>query len=136
MVVRPLDLRAAAVSLERPGRAVQAVVERHTKFVASRTLDEPLAWPHSTLLRGNLVDAVRALKSNTDGVLAIMGSGELIRSLISTDLVDEYLLMIHPLVLGTGRRMFPDGNRMPLRLISSTTSAAGVVIAVYEPATD
>jgi dihydrofolate reductase len=104
------------------------------KYVVSTTLEEPLPWPNSTLLRGDIVDALRVLKAQSAGVLAIMGSGVLIGSLMAADLIDEYLLMIHPLVLGTGRRLFPDGVRVSLRLTDSVTSAAGVVVATYEPA--
>jgi dihydrofolate reductase len=106
------------------------------KYVAATTLEEPLPWPNSTLLRGDISDAVRALKAQSAGVLAIMGSGDLIRSLIADDLIDEYLLMIHPLVLGTGRRLFPDGMQVPLRLIKSETAPAGLVVSVYERAAD
>jgi dihydrofolate reductase len=65
-----------------------------------------------------------------------MGSGVLIGSLMAANLIDEYLLMIHPLVLGSGRRLFPGGVRVSLRLIDSVTTATGVVIATYEPARD
>jgi dihydrofolate reductase len=106
------------------------------KYVASTTASEPLPWPNSTLLRGDTVDAVRALKAQAGGVLAIMGSGVLIGSLMAADLIDEYLLMIHPLVLGTGRRLFPAGVHVSLRLTGSVTTAAGVVVATYEPARD
>ena len=106
------------------------------KYVASTTLEEPLPWPNSTLLRGDVAEAVVALKAQSDGVLAIMGSGELIGSLIAADLVDEYLLMIHPLVLGTGRRLFPEKVNVALRLTESTLTATGVMIATYEPAGD
>ena len=104
------------------------------KYVASTTLAEPLAWPNSTLLQGDIGQAVSDLKSQTDGVLGIMGSGRLIGSLMAADLIDEYLLMVHPLVLGSGHRLFPDGARVSLRLIESTATASGVVIATYEPA--
>jgi dihydrofolate reductase len=106
------------------------------KYVASTTLKEPLPWPNSTLLRGDIVDALRALKAQSGGVLAIMGSGVLIGSLMAAHLIDEYLLMIHPLVLGTGRRLFPGGVRVSLRLTDSVTTATGVLIATYEPARD
>jgi dihydrofolate reductase len=106
------------------------------KYVASATLTEPLPWPNSTLLRGDIVDAVRALKAQSGGVLAIMGSSVLIGSLMAENLIDEYLLMIHPLVLGTGRRLFPDGVHASLRLSDSGTTATGVVIATYEPTRD
>ncbi len=104
------------------------------KYVASRTLTEPLPWPNSTLLHGDLAEAVAALKAAPDGVLAIMGSGELIGSLMAADLIDEYLLMIHPLVLGSGRRLFPDDLRSSLRLTESATTPSGMIIATYEPA--
>lgn len=106
------------------------------KYVASRTLKAPLPWPNSTLLRGDIADAVGALKAEPDGVLAIMGSGELIDSLMAARLIDEYLLMIHPLVLGTGRRLFPEGVRQSLRLIDTVTTATGVMIASYESIAD
>ena len=106
------------------------------KYVASATLEEPLPWPNSTLLRGDIVDAVRALKAQSGGVLAIMGSGALIGALMAADLIDEYLLMIHPLVLGTGRRLFPAGVHASLRLTGSVTTATGVVIATYDATRD
>ena len=104
------------------------------KYVASTGLEEPLPWPNSTLLRGDTVDAVRALRARSGGVLAIMGSGVLIGALMAANLIDEYLLMIHPLVLGTGRRLFPGGVHVELRLTDAFTTAAGVMIATYEPA--
>jgi dihydrofolate reductase len=103
------------------------------KYVASTTLEEPLPWPNSMQLHGDVTDALRALKAQSAGVLAIMGSGVLIGSLMAADIIDEYLLMIHPLVLGTGRRLFPAGVHVPLRLTSSDATASGVVIATYEP---
>jgi dihydrofolate reductase len=106
------------------------------KYVVSTTLAEPLPWPNSTLLCGDVVGAVRELKAQTRGVLAIMGSGELIGSLIAADLIDEYLLMVHPLVLGAGRRLFPEKVHVPLRLTGSVTTPPGVLIATYEPARD
>jgi len=106
------------------------------KYVASTMLEEPLPWPNSTLLRGDIVDALRALKAQSGGVLAIMGSGVLIGSLMAANLIDEYLLMIHPLVLGTGRRLFPGGVNLSLRLTDSVATATGVVIATYEPVRD
>jgi dihydrofolate reductase len=106
------------------------------KYVASATLTEPLPWPNSTLLRGDIAADVSALKAQTGGVLAIMGSGVLIGPLMAANLIDEYLLMIHPLVLGTGRRLFQEGAHASLRLTGSVTTATGVVIATYEPTRD
>jgi dihydrofolate reductase len=105
------------------------------KYVASRTLREPLPWPNSNLLEGDAADAVSELKKQPGKNLGIMGSGELIRSLLPRGLIDEYLLMIHPLVLGSGQRLFPDeGVVHPLRLVDSKTTTTGVLIAAYRPA--
>lgn len=74
------------------------------------------------------------LKAGVDGVLAIMGSGRLIAALMAAELIDEYLLMIHPLVLGSGQRLFQPGQQSRLRLTDSTVTPTGVVVATYEPA--
>ena len=104
------------------------------KFVASRTLREPLPWPNSTLLEGNAADAVAVLKQEPGNDLQIMGSGELVQSLMARDLIDEYMLLIHPLVLGSGRRLFADGVAVAsLRLVDgASTTSTGVVIATYQ----
>ena len=104
------------------------------KFVASRTLREPLPWPNSTLLEGNAADAVAVLKQEPGNDLQIMGSGELVQSLMARDLIDEYMLLIHPLVLGSGRRLFTDGVAVAsLRLVDgANTTSTGVVIATYQ----
>ena len=108
------------------------VLNARQKYVASTTLEEPLAWENSTLLGGDVPAAVARLKEEGDEDIAVMGSGELIRSLMPHGLIDEYLLLIHPLVLGTGRRLFPDGGAAtPLRLVDSLTTGSGVVIATY-----
>jgi dihydrofolate reductase len=105
------------------------------KYVASRTLRESLPWPNSTLLEGDVANAVAELKKQPDKDLGIMGSGGLIQSLMPAGLIDEYLLMIHPLVLGSGRRLFPDGGPAhSLRLVDSKTATTGVLIATYQPA--
>lgn len=117
----------------REGGPFKDALNQAPKYVVSTTLTEPLPWPNSTLIRDNIPEAVRTLKAQATGVLAIMGSGELIRSLMAVDLIDEYLLMIHPLVLGAGRRLFPDKMHLPLRLTDCLSSPGGVVIATYEP---
>src|SRR5215211_6857379 len=78
------------------------------KYVASTTLSEPLPWENSTLLEGDGATAVAALREEEDH-LTVIGSGELVRSLMGRELIDEYLLLIHPLVLGSRQRLFPDG---------------------------
>src|SRR5690348_4526259 len=82
------------------GGPFKDALNRTPKYVVSTTLTEPLRWPNSTLLRGDVVEAVRTLKAQASGVLGIMGSGKLIRALLLADVIDEYLLMIHPLILG------------------------------------
>jgi dihydrofolate reductase len=109
------------------------VLENTRKYVASRTLEEPLQWANSTLLDGDAADAVATLKGQTDGHLGVLGSGELVRSLMRRDLIDMWVLMIHPLVLGSGRRLFADDGFAALRLIDSVTTTTGVIIATYEP---
>jgi dihydrofolate reductase len=112
-----------------------AVLNNVQKYVVSRTLEEPLAWGNSTLLKGDAAEAVASLKERSVQDIAIMGSGELIQSLMSHNLIDEYLLMIHPLILGTGRRLFPDGTSFTsLRLVKSLPTTTGVIIATYQPA--
>jgi dihydrofolate reductase len=106
------------------------------KYVASHSAATKLDWPNSTLLSGDVPAQVAGLKQASDTTLAIMGSGVLIGSLIDADLVDEYLLMIHPLVLGTGRRLFPEGGWLSLHLTDSVASSTGVLIASYEPTRD
>jgi dihydrofolate reductase len=104
------------------------------KYVASSNPATRLEWPNSTLLRGDIPAAVADLKQSSDTNLVIMGSGVLIGSLMAADLIDEYLLMIAPLVLGTGRRLFAGGAQASLRLVDGSTSSTGVLIATYEPA--
>lgn len=104
------------------------------KYIASTTLAEPLPWPNSTLLAGDVADAVAELKKTPGKDLYIMGSGALIHSLMPHGLIDEYMLFIYPLILGTGRRLFPEGSpRTPLRLADSVTTTTGVIIATYQP---
>ncbi len=102
------------------------------KYVASGSPETRLDWPNSTLLHGDVPAAVTELKRSAGTNLVIMGSGVLIGSLIAADVIDEYLLMIAPLVLGTGRKLFPPGVQASLRLIESVATRTGVVLATYE----
>ena len=104
------------------------------KYVASSNPATRLDWPNSTLLHGDVPAAVAELKQTSSANLVIMGSGVLIGSLMAADLIDEYLLMIHPLVLGSGQRLFRGGTQASLRLVDSTITSTGVLIATYEPA--
>jgi dihydrofolate reductase len=111
------------------------VLNRSRKYVASRTLSEPLPWANSTLLRGDAGEAVAELKARSDKDLVVLGSGDLIQTLMRRDLIDEYLILIHPLVLGTGIRLFADGGPpATLRLVDTKNTTTGVIIATYHPA--
>jgi len=110
-----------------------AVLDNTQKYVASTTLEEPLSWSNSTLLKGDAAQAVARLKGEPGKDLVILGSGELVQSLMRRNLVDEYVLLIHPLVLGSGRRLFADGGAFAaLRLVDTKTTTTGVVIATYQ----
>ena len=105
------------------------------KYVASTTLTEPLPWPDSTLLRGEATDAVARLKEELDENLVVFGSGVLVRSLLPGNLVDEFVLLTHPLVLGSGRRLFSGSgpDLSAFHLAGFETTGTGVIIATYQP---
>lgn len=105
------------------------------KYVVSNTLSEPLPWVNSTLVSGDAPDAVARLKRELpdDYNLCVLGSGNLLHSLIPHGLIDEYLLPIHPLLLGKGLRLFPDDAYESLTLVESITTTTGIVIATYRP---
>lgn len=128
----------AAAWPERAGDPFADRMNEIDKYVVSRTLEQDdLTWVNSTLLPADdLVGAVQRLRAQEGGDLQVMGSLSLARTLIGHDLVDEYRLMIEPILLGGGKKLFPDdGRARPLRLVSSTTSATGVQLCVYRPAT-
>jgi dihydrofolate reductase len=108
-------------------------LNRTRKYVASRTLSEPLPWENSSLIEGDAARAVGELKRDEEHI-TVIGSGELVRSLMEQALVDEFLLLIHPLILGSGRRLFPDGGFARLELTDSLTTTTGVVIGTYRTA--
>jgi dihydrofolate reductase len=117
----------------RTDNPFSAVFEDSHKYVASTTLTEPLPWVNSTLLDGDAVQAVAELKQTAGPDLLMMGSGELIQALMGAQLIDEFRLLIYPLVLGTGLRLFTDpGAAANLRLTGSLITTTGVVIATYE----
>lgn len=119
---------------KRSGNPFTEALTNTTKYVTSRSLAEPLPWDNSILLSGDAAGQVAQLKRQRDGTLTIFGSGELIGALLTADLIDEYLLMIHPIVLGSGRRLFAAGIAAELELIDAVTTTAGVVIAAYRSA--
>jgi len=124
-----------AVWPHRAGNPFTEVLNNAQKYVASTTLQEPLPWKNSTLLAGDAGATVAALKARSPKDFVVLGSGALVQSLMRHNLVDEYALSIHPLVLGSGRRLFPDGSPFAaLRLVDTKTTTTGVVIATYRPA--
>ena len=120
-----------------PGRKdnpFTAVLDNAQKYVASRTLREPLPWRNSTLLAGDAAETVARVKEQPGKDIVVLGSGDLLQTLMRHGLVDVFLLLIHPLVLGRGRRLFGDGApRTALRLVESVTTTTGVVMATYHP---
>jgi dihydrofolate reductase len=130
---RTYDIFAAywPTSDEEP---IAGVMNNMKKYVASRTLKAPLEWQNSELLAGDTVEAVGELKGQPGTDLLVIGSGDFAQTLIDNDLVDEYRLMIYPIVVGGGKRLFRDGNPLAkLSLTDSKTSTKGVVILTYRP---
>jgi dihydrofolate reductase len=110
------------------------VLNNTPKYVASTTLGEPLRWTNSTLLKGDVPEEVARLKAQPGKDFLVMGSGELVQTLMKHNLVDEYVLLIHPLILGSGHRLFRDnGTFAVLQLLDTKTTTNGVVIATYQP---
>jgi dihydrofolate reductase len=105
------------------------------KYVASRTLTPPLSWENSRVIKGDIAEAVRGLRSQPGRDIQVIGSGQLVQTLVANDLVDEYRLMIHPLVLGGGKRLFRETPApVRLRLVDATPTTTGVLIVTYVPA--
>jgi dihydrofolate reductase len=131
-----------------PGRAGDPFADRMNaipKYVASRSLsaDEAASrWNNTTLLEGDAIEAIRSLRDSdtdgdggSDGGLLVWGSSSLARQLVEHDLVDEYQLMVEPILLGGGKSIFPaDGRARPLELVSVTPAKTGVLICCYRPA--
>jgi dihydrofolate reductase len=104
------------------------------KYVASRTLKEPLEWNNSHLLEGDVPEAIRELKEEGEGDLVMLGSGELAQTLMEHGLIDEYQLWVVPVVLGEGKRLFREGlPKTPLKVVDSKTSSTGVAMLTYQP---
>lgn len=107
------------------------------KYVVSTTLEEPLAWQNSTLIDGDVAEQISVLKREEGGDIVISGSGALVRSLLRYGLLDELKLMIHPIVVGGGKRLFEEGEgQMKLELADSRTFSTGVLYLTYRPAGD
>jgi dihydrofolate reductase len=109
-------------------------LNRMPKYVVSTTLEEPLQWNNSTLIKENVPNELGKLKELPGRDILVFGSGGLAQTLMEHDLIDEYRLMVYPLVLGSGRRLFRDGNpKAGLRLVDSAISSTGTLIVTYAP---
>jgi dihydrofolate reductase len=113
-----------------------AMMNGYPKHVASTSLKEPLGWNNSTLIGGNVAEGVSDLKRQDGKDILVFGSGQLANTLMRHDLVDEYRIMVFPVVLGSGKHLFGDGSgtMKVLRLVDTKTFASGVVVLSYEPA--
>ena len=110
-------------------------LETRPKYVASATLGEPLGWRNSTLLQGDVAQAVAALKREEGGDILVVGSTELVQTLLRHGMVDELRLIIDPVVVGGGKRLFhDDGALRRFRLVQSRVTSTGAIIATYAPA--
>ena len=105
------------------------------KYVVSTTLEEPLGWNNSTLIKGDVAEEIDKLRRQPGKDITVIGSGALVRSLLKDGLLDELSLMVHPVVLGGGKRLFEDGgDRKALELVDTKTFGTGVVVLTYRPA--
>lgn len=117
------------------GNPFTEILNATPKYVASRSMSEPLPWQNSILLEGNAVEAVARLRAQDAKDILILGSGDLVRSLLPAGQVDQFILLIHPLVLGSGQRLFDEGTaNAELTLRDTRTSTTGVIIATYDVA--
>jgi len=117
---------------KRSNNPFTAILDNARKYVASNTLADPLPWQNSTLLSGDAADTVARLKASPGKDITVLGSGDLLQTLIRKRLVDQFVLLIHPLVLGSGRRLFADeGDHAALQLLKTVPTTTGVIIATY-----
>jgi dihydrofolate reductase len=131
---RTYDIFAGYWPRQRADNPVAQPMNSMPKFVVSRTLSEPLAWHNSTLINKDVPNRVRQLKAEIDKDLLVIGSGDLAQTLMAHALVDEYRLMVYPLVLGEGKRLFRDADATKrLRLTQTVSTGTGVLLLTYAP---
>jgi dihydrofolate reductase len=124
-----------AVLADLRRRAARELHQRHAQVRHSTTLEEPLEWNNSTLIKGNVAEEIAALKRQPGKNIGVAGSPTLVENLLQDDLLDELELMVHPVVAGGGKRLFKDGRALKrLRLVGSKTTSTGVSILAYRPA--
>jgi dihydrofolate reductase len=114
---------------------VAATMNGVRKYVVSSTLEEPLEWNNASLIGENVAEGISRLKEQPGKDIVISGSGALVRSLLEAGLIDELRLMVHPVIVGSGKRLFEEGEKQTaLELVDSKTFATGVVYLTYKPA--
>jgi len=119
---------------KQPNNPFTDMLTQMQKYVVSATLDEPLAWENSTLIQMDIRQAVQNIKDTSDADVFVMGSGDLIQTLMHHNLVDQVIVLIHPLILGTGHRLFREGTpQVKLELVKTKTTSTGVIVAIYRP---
>ncbi|KRC61038.1 hypothetical protein ASE14_08795 [Agromyces sp. Root81] len=131
---RTYDHMAAFWPHQTDGNPFTEHLNRTEKLVVTRDPALELTWQHSTVVAGDAAQTVAELKATDGGDLSVLGSGELVRSLAKAGLIDEYVLIIHPVLLGSGQRMF-EGVHQELTLLSSVTTGTGITLARYAPRT-
>jgi dihydrofolate reductase len=126
---------AAWPQMEEQTGEYGAWMNGYPKYVASMTLEEPLEWNNSNLIQGNVAEEVSRLKQQPGKDILIFGSGDLVNMLMQHDLIDEYRIMVFPVVVGSGKRLFGDGSDTKvLELVETKTFGSGVVVLTYQPA--
>jgi dihydrofolate reductase len=131
---RTYDIFAAYWPHQSSDNAIAPTMNAFRKYVVSNTLTEPLAWQNSTLIAGDVPARLAELRREPGKELLVIGSGGLVQTLMGQGLVDEYRLMVHPLVLGKGKRLFRDPDAMArLDLVESRATENGILLLVYRP---
>jgi dihydrofolate reductase len=132
---RTYDIFAAYWPKQPADDPLAGTMNQMPKYIVSTSLSEPLEWQNSTLIKGDVPAEIAKLKEGQGKDITVIGSGELVQTLIHHDLIDQYAPMIHPIVLGNGKRLFRDETKpVRLRLSDSKISTTGVLILTYEPA--
>jgi dihydrofolate reductase len=125
---------AAWPQMEEQTGEYGAWMNGYPKHVVSTTLKEPLEWRNSGLIEGDVTEEVTRLKGQEGKDILVFGSAELVNYLMHQDLVDEYRLMVFPVVVGSGKRLFAEGDTKTLKLVGTRTFDSGAVVLTYEPA--
>ena len=131
---RTYEIFAAYWPFQPAANTFASMMNSLPKYVASTTLKGPLKWNNSILIRGDVTQEVTKIKQESGKELLVIGSGNLVQTLMKHELVDEYRLMVHPIVLGSGMRLFKEGSpKTALKLINNKTTTTGIMILTYQP---